>query len=60
MFDEDPGVRLYVAAANTTLNPKSLDSTGGTGAHDNHQPSQRVNFMIALQGVYPPKPSPQP
>ena len=28
-------------------------STGGTGGHDNMQPFQVVNYIIALQGIYP-------
>lgn len=57
VFAEDNDARLYAPSPNTSLNPKSLDAVGGSGAHDNHQSFQCVNFIIALQGVFPP---PQP
>lgn len=43
---------LYTAAANadSTLNSSSA---GGSQPHDNMQPYLSVNFIIALQGVFP-------
>jgi microcystin-dependent protein len=29
------------------------DQTGGGQAHENHQPSLALNFIIALQGIFP-------
>lgn len=44
----------YVAAANTTtLNPASIQPTGGNGAHENRQPFLAMNYCIALSGIYP-------
>lgn len=34
-------------------NPTTINSAGGSGAHNNMQPSQTVNYIIALQGIYP-------
>jgi len=43
------------AAANVTMNAESIvvADTGGGQAHNNIQPVEVVNFIIALQGVYP-------
>ncbi len=35
---------------------QSLTPTGGSAPHNNLQPSLVLNFCIALQGVYPPRP----
>lgn len=31
------------------------DSVGGGGAHENRQPYLGLNFIIALQGIFPPR-----
>jgi microcystin-dependent protein len=37
------------------------DSTGATLPHSNRQPYLGMNFLIALQGIFPPKwPAPTP
>ena len=38
---------------NTTLNPATLNSTGGSQPHNNMSPYLTLNFVIALQGIYP-------
>ena len=40
------------AAADTSLNPASISTTGGQG-HDNMMPSQAIHWAIALQGLFP-------
>lgn len=35
------------------FNPAALSSTGGGQPHENRQPYQVLNFIIAMQGVYP-------
>ena len=40
---------------NTTYNNTMLNSTGGNQPINNLQPYLTVNFIIALQGVYPPR-----
>jgi microcystin-dependent protein len=45
---------LYsTAAANTTLAPGSVGSVGGSQPHDNMSPYLVLNFIIALQGIFP-------
>jgi len=44
--------KTYGAAQDTTVLP---DAVGGNAAHNNLQPFLTVNFIIALQGVFPPR-----
>ncbi|RYI32709.1 MAG: phage tail protein [Acetobacteraceae bacterium] len=46
IFSDKPGATL-------TLNPLSIALTGGGQPHDNMQPSLCVNYIIALEGIYP-------
>jgi microcystin-dependent protein len=41
------------AANMTTLLPTSLTSQGGNQPHENLQPFLAINFIIALQGIFP-------
>jgi microcystin-dependent protein len=41
------------SAPNTTMAPQALAQTGGNQPHDNMPPYRVVNFIIALQGIYP-------
>ncbi|GKU78214.1 phage tail protein [Paenibacillus sp. L3-i20] len=41
---------------NTTMNVNVLTSAGGNQAHNNMQPLLGLSFIIALEGVYPPRP----
>lgn len=44
----------YGAAANlTTLHPSSVSSVGGSQPHNNMMPYLVLNFIIALQGIFP-------
>lgn len=49
-FNEDatPGAKLEGVSSTTTIN-----NTGGGQSHNNVQPSQTVNYIIALIGIYP-------
>jgi microcystin-dependent protein len=49
---------LYKTAADgtTTLNAGLLTASGGNAAHNNLPPYLVVNFIIALQGVFPVRP----
>jgi microcystin-dependent protein len=38
---------------NTTLNPATIAMTGGGQPHDNMPPYLTLNFVIALQGIFP-------
>jgi len=45
---------LYsLAASDSTMNAGAIGFTGGNQPHDNMLPFQVVNFIIALEGIYP-------
>jgi microcystin-dependent protein len=49
-----PAQNLYGPANNlTTLAPNSVSSVGGSQAHNNMMPYLVLNFVIALQGIFP-------
>lgn len=41
------------AAPNTSMNPQAIGVAGGNHSHDNMSPFLCVNFIIALEGIYP-------
>ena len=41
------------AAALTAMLPSSITNVGGSQPHENRQPFLVVNFIIALQGIFP-------
>jgi microcystin-dependent protein len=43
----------YAATPNNTMNPAGITPTGGSQPHDNMTPYLTVNFIIALQGIFP-------
>ncbi len=43
----------YAQTANTSMNPASITSSGGSQPHDNMSPYLVLNFCIALQGIFP-------
>lgn len=50
---QDPG-NCYGPPVNlTTLNPASVTSVGGSQPHNNMMPYLVLNFIIALQGIFP-------
>jgi microcystin-dependent protein len=61
--DNDPGSTLKLATSvrgrmyNTgnlaTMHPASITPVGGGQPHENQQPYLVVNFVIALQGIFP-------
>jgi microcystin-dependent protein len=47
----------YTPSANLTqMNPVTLSPAGGDQPHNNMQPFLTLNFCLALQGVFPPRP----
>jgi microcystin-dependent protein len=46
---------MYASSANVAMQPQALDLTGNGQPHDNMQPYLTVNYIIALQGLYPPR-----
>lgn len=43
----------YATSPNTTLAPSTLGQTGGSQPHNNMAPYLVLNFIIALQGIFP-------
>jgi microcystin-dependent protein len=41
------------AAALATISPSSISNVGGSQPHDNTQPFLVLNYIIALQGIFP-------
>lgn len=39
-----------------SMNNTAVSSAGGSQSHDNMMPSLVINFIIALYGIYPPRP----
>ncbi|MED1796406.1 tail fiber protein [Brevibacillus nitrificans] len=48
---------LYNDAAGSQMSPTALSIAGSSLPHNNRQPYLGVNFIIALQGAYPPRDS---
>jgi len=42
-------------AAASQMGGNSIGNTGGSQPHDNIMPYQCVNYIIALEGIYPPR-----
>lgn len=51
------GVSRYAPAgsSDTTLDVSSVGAAGGSQAHDNMQPYLVMNWVIALEGIFPPR-----
>jgi microcystin-dependent protein len=54
LFAQDPG-KAYSSAAQslTALAPGTVSNTGGSQPHENRQPLLAINFIVALQGIFP-------
>jgi microcystin-dependent protein len=50
------GIPQYAAAFDTTLAVDTVAQAGGNQPHNNMQPYLVLNFIIALQGIYPQHP----
>jgi len=49
-----PGVYAAVGGPTTTINPATISTEGGGGAHENRQPYLALQYCIcATQGLYP-------
>lgn len=46
-------VSAYAASANGAMNPAGVLPTGGSQPHENMSPYLVLNFIIALQGIFP-------
>jgi microcystin-dependent protein len=47
------GTNYGTAPPNTALSPESISTVGGGQPHNNMQPYLVLNFVIALQGLFP-------
>jgi len=47
------GVTVYGGAQGTTLLPATISNAGGNQPHENEQPYLVMNWIIALQGIFP-------
>ena len=45
----------FIASQNTTFNPQAISITGSSFPHNNMMPFLAVTFIIALQGIFPPR-----
>ena len=52
-FPANSAVPPYRTAATTTFHPASVTNVGGSQPHETRQPYMVLNFIIALQGVFP-------
>ncbi len=43
-------------SANVTLHPQTVSNVGSNQAHENRQPFLAMNYVIALEGLFPPRP----
>lgn len=56
-MDGKPAPKAYSnSAPNVTMNPMAIGVAGGSQPHNNMQPYLALNFIIALDGVYPSRP----
>ena len=52
-FPANSSVAPYRTVPNTSFNAASVSNVGGSQPHENRQPFTVLNFVIALQGVFP-------
>jgi microcystin-dependent protein len=52
-FWGNPQQSNYATSANTTMAGGTVSPAGGNQAHENRQPYLVVNFVIAINGVFP-------
>lgn len=50
------GAAYYGTTADTSMSPAAIQPAGGSQPHNNMQPYLGVNYIIALQGVFPSRP----
>ncbi|MBD0333178.1 MAG: phage tail protein, partial [Chitinophagaceae bacterium] len=46
---------MYGTTPNTTMNVAAVSASGGSQPHTNMPPYQCVSFIIALEGIFPPR-----
>jgi len=48
-------IRVYSAAGTEKMGAQAIAAAGGGKPHNNMQPYVAINFIIALEGIFPPK-----
>jgi microcystin-dependent protein len=49
-----PSLTQYAATSTAnTMKPTAISSSGGNQPHDNMVPYLTINYLIALEGIYP-------
>jgi microcystin-dependent protein len=48
-----PSSPQYVGSGNAVMHPSMVSTVGGSQPHENTQPYLVLNFVIALQGIFP-------
>jgi microcystin-dependent protein len=56
LASSSPGFAYSAAAPDTLMDPQALEVVGSGFPHNNMAPVLVVNFIIALQGVFPQRP----
>jgi microcystin-dependent protein len=51
------GKNVYTGTPSVQMNPQAIGVAGGSQPHNNVQPYLALNFIIALEGIYPEKES---
>lgn len=51
-----PASAFNPGPANATMNPQAISPAGGNQPHENRQPYIAMNYIIALEGIFPPRP----
>jgi microcystin-dependent protein len=57
--DRESGVYVdtqYAAATNSTMAPGTIGTSGGNQPHENMPPFLAMNYIIALEGIFPSRP----
>jgi microcystin-dependent protein len=52
-FPAPAASNIYGSGVDTSMNAGTIGQAGGSQPHDNMQPYLVVNFIIALQGIFP-------
>ena len=52
-YPAEASSKIYASTANAQMYAGMIEATGGGAAHENRQPSLVLNWIIALQGIFP-------
>jgi microcystin-dependent protein len=53
VYSRTPQATYHTLTPNTPMNSQTIADAGGSQAHNNMQPHLVLNFVIALQGLFP-------